>query len=285
MTQVQSELSDPIEIRALQRGLALLETVNQNNGARLRDIVELCGLPKTTTHRILENLRSAGYLTRRAGSDRYYLTVEVRRLSDGFFDGGWISAIARPVLKRLSDSVGYPVGIATPYGTSMMVRDNTDSDRPLIPDKVARGTLIPLFTSASGKVYLAFCDEMTRKTLIEVCAASDKPEHDFARHPRLLSQMIGQVRKQRFAFGFGEQRVATAIKTSTCAVPVIVKDAMIGCLAIRYIDEHLSRKRVVEKYLPALEQHAELIVSQVARSAALKRGSIDSDIQLINQRL
>ena len=189
------------------------------------------------------------------------------------------------MLKQLSDSVGYPVGIATPYGTSMMVRDNTDSDRPLIPNKVARGTLIPLFTSASGKVYLAFCDEMTRKTLIEVCAASDKPEHDIARHPHLLSRMVSQVRKQRFAFGFGEQRVATTVKTSTCAVPIIVKDAMIACLAIRYIDEHLSRKRVVEKYLPALEHHAEIIVSQVARSAALKRGSIDPDIELINQRL
>lgn len=67
------------DIRVLHRGLRVLEAVNLHNGARLRDIVRVTGLPKTTSYRILENLRGAGYLRREPGDERYFITLQVRR--------------------------------------------------------------------------------------------------------------------------------------------------------------------------------------------------------------
>jgi IclR family mhp operon transcriptional activator len=256
------------EIRALHRGLKMLELANLHNGAQLRDFVKLTGLPKTTTYRILENLCAGGYLRRESDDDHYYLTLQVRRLSDGYYDGGWISDVARPILRALCDALGYPVAIATPYGTSMMLRDNTDAQSTLIPDRYTRGTLLPMFSSASGKVYLTFCDEVTRKTLLDVCATSTDPAHEMARHPHLLTRMIKKVRQQGYAFGRGESGSGAAIRTSTCAIPIFANGTLIGCLAIRYIDSHVPRQEVADKYLPTLTQHARLIGRHVSRLAA-----------------
>ena len=257
------------EIRALHRGLKILEAANLHNGAQLRDFVEITGLPKSTTHRILENLRAAGYLHRDDGDDRYYLSLRVRRLSDGFYDGGWISEIARPVLIELSETVGFPVAIATPYGTSMMLRDNTDAQSDLAPNIYTPGMTLPLLTSATGKVFLAFCDDVTRKTLLEVCAQSDAPEHEIARHPRLLSRSLQQVRKQGYAFGPGARHTRTSVETATIAVPIRSRQHLIGCLALRYLSANVRRATVVDRYLKLMNQHARLIGSQVTASAAV----------------
>ena len=255
------------QIRALHRGLKILELANLNNGARLRDFVRMTGLPKTTTYRILENLCAGGYLTRERDDDHYYLTLQVRRLSDGYYDGGWISDVARPILKALCDELGYPVAIATPYGTSMMLRDNTDTQSTLIADRYTPGTLLPVFSSASGKVYLTFCDEVTRKTLLDVCAKSSDPDHEMARHPQLFLRMTQKVREQGYAFGPGERASDHSTKTSTCAVPIFAKGTLIGSLAIRYIESHVSRPQVVSTYLPSLKKHAKMIGRGVGRLA------------------
>jgi IclR family mhp operon transcriptional activator len=253
--------------RSLERGLRVLEVANLNNGARLRDFVRITGLPKSTTFRVLENLRRAGYLRRDESDDRYYLTLRVRRLSDGHFDGGWISEIARPVLKQLADTVRFPVAIATPYGAAMMLRDNTDAESPLAPNVYPRGTPLPLLTSATGKVYLAFCDDVTRKTLLEVCAESGLPEHNLAQHPALLQQSLATVRRQGYAFGPGGQRGGAGAETATIAVPIRSKGQLIGAMAMRFLSAGMDRQTVVARYLKIVDQHARLIGRRVASSA------------------
>lgn len=255
------------EIRVLHRGLRILEAANLHNGARLRDFVELTGLPKTTTHRILENLCAAGYLRRDDGDDRYYLTLSVRRLSDGFYDSGWVSDIARDILERLTESVRFPVAIATPYGAAMLLRDNTDSRSPLAPNVYSRGTVLPLLTSATGKVFLAFCDDVTRRTLLDVCAQSDKPEHELARYPGLVTSMLNQVRRHGYAFGKGARTTRVAVATATFAVPIRAGDQLIGCLALRYLSDELTNRSVVSRYLDIMRQHAGLIGDGVSQSA------------------
>lgn len=257
-------------IRSLERGLRVLEAANLNNGTRLRDFVQITELPKATTFRILENLRRTGYLRRDAGDDRYYLTLRVRRLSDGFFDGGWISEVARPVLRELSQAVGYPVAIATPYGAAMMLRDNTDAQSSLGLNVYAPGTTLPLLTSATGKVYLAFCDDVTRKTLLDVCEGSRLPEHRLARQPELLGRALQAVREQGYAFGPGGRRTRHGVETATMAVPVRAKSRLIGSLALRYLSANVTRPTIVAKYLAIMNQHARIIGTRVAASAAVE---------------
>jgi IclR family mhp operon transcriptional activator len=251
------------DIRVLHRGLQMLETANLHNGACLRDFVRLSGLPKTTVHRILENLRSAGYLRRDADDDRYYVTLQVRRLSDGFYDGGWVSEAARPVLQELAAAVHFPVAIATPYGAAMMLRDNTDAQSVLAPNVYPRGTLLPLLTSASGKVFLAYCDDVTRRTLLDVCAQSTAPEDEMARHPRLVNEALKRVREQGYAFGHGARKTEVDVPTSTFSVPIRSRGHLVGCLVMRYLTQSMSKPKVVSRYRGIIRRHARKIGSRI----------------------
>jgi IclR family mhp operon transcriptional activator len=72
-----------VSVRALERGLAILEYLNKCNGARVTDIMEVVGAPHATTYRLLKTLRDQGLLTK--GSDRgeYRLSAGVKALSSG----------------------------------------------------------------------------------------------------------------------------------------------------------------------------------------------------------
>ncbi len=73
-------------IRALNRGLDVLTELNRVERAAINTMASAVGLPRTTTYRILETLRLAGYVERDTHDDCYRPTIMVRALSDGFDD-------------------------------------------------------------------------------------------------------------------------------------------------------------------------------------------------------
>src|SRR5258708_29714072 len=73
-------------IRALNRGLDVLTALNRLERAAINTLASAVRLPRTTTYRILETLRLAGYVERDAHDECYRPTIMVRALSDGFDD-------------------------------------------------------------------------------------------------------------------------------------------------------------------------------------------------------
>src|SRR5882757_9368186 len=118
-------------IRALNRGLEVLTELNRLERAAINTLANTVGLPRTTTYRILETLRLAGYVERDAHDDCYRPTVMVRALSDGFDDEAMVAHIAKPHLAALCAAIVWPLAIATPSGTAMVIRETTDRQSPL----------------------------------------------------------------------------------------------------------------------------------------------------------
>ena len=71
-------------IRALNRGLEVLIELNRLQRAAINTLAIAAGLPRTTTYRVLETLRMAGYVQRDRNDDCYVPTIMVRALSGGF---------------------------------------------------------------------------------------------------------------------------------------------------------------------------------------------------------
>src|SRR6266851_6588131 len=113
-------------IRALNRGLEVLTELNRLERAAINTMASAVGLPRTTTYRILETLRLAGYVARDAHDDCYRPTIMVRALSDGFDDEALVAHIAKPHLAALGAQIVWPVAIAMPSGATMMIRETTD---------------------------------------------------------------------------------------------------------------------------------------------------------------
>jgi IclR family transcriptional regulator, mhp operon transcriptional activator len=258
-------------IRALMRGLDALTVLNLRDGATVSEVAHEIRLPRTTVYRILETLCNAGFVFRDANDDRYRLTILVRALSGGFDDEAWVSQIAKPVIHDLSREIVWPVSIATLSGTAMVVRETTDHASPLATERYSAGTRAPLLTSASGRVYLAFCPAAQRDTILDILSRSTKEEDKLARTPRTdLSRMLADIKAQGYATSTRTRRLVEDISVS---VPILLDERVLACLTVRFASSALPLKTGLERFLPKLRESAAKISSSFSEQQAEARRS------------
>ncbi|MBS0613555.1 MAG: helix-turn-helix domain-containing protein [Proteobacteria bacterium] len=255
-------------IRALARGLEALAVLNLRNGATVSEVAQEIRLPRTTVYRILETLCEAGFAFRDEADDRYRLCESVRGLSDGFQDEPWVRETAVPLIQELSRDTAWPVALSTLVGNSMMIRVCTDHLSPLATERFSPGLRYPLLTSASGRVYLAYCGESERASLLDAVAKSNAPEAKLARNTAELTRIFSEVRQQGYATAASSRRSSDDL---SIAVPVNgEEDSVIAGLSIRVAAMVMPVKSAVERFLPSLRECARQIAARRAerRSAA-----------------
>jgi IclR family mhp operon transcriptional activator len=201
----------PGQIRALARGLAALEVLNQKPCASVTDIANATGLARTTAYRVLETLCTAGLATRTA-EERYCLLPSVRRLSDGFDDEPWIAAIAKPTAAALAKDLAWPLMLATLHGSSMKAHRLNEGPGEALPR-------LPLTGSAAGLAYLAAAPPAQRAAVLDVLKASGETLADD------LAQTLDDFAARGAAKFEREANVGLA-------VPVRLGDGVIGCLVV-----------------------------------------------------
>jgi IclR family mhp operon transcriptional activator len=248
-------------IRALIRGLDALTVLNLRNGATVSEVAQEIRLPRTTTYRILETLSHAGYVYRDSTDDRYRLTIMVRGLSDGFDDEAWVTQIARPYINDLGKDIVWPVAIASLSGSSMMVRETTDHRSPLAVERFSAGFRVPLLTSASGRVYLAFCPPTHRESLLEILARSNREHDKLAKNRNEVQKILTEARAQGYATAVRPRRVSDEI---SIAVPIMIEDRVLAAVTIRFSGTAVPLKLAVERFLPKLRDTATRIRTSFA---------------------
>jgi len=243
-------------IRALIRGLDALTVLNLRNGATVSEVAQEIRLPRTTTYRILETLSHAGFVYRDATDDRYRLTIMVRGLSDGYDDEAWVTQIARPYIHELCKDIIWPVAIASLSGTSMMVRESTDHRSPLAVERYSAGFRVPLLTTSSGRVYLAFSSPAQRESLLDILGRSTRDEDSLARNRPELMKLLHEVRMQGYASAVRSRRVSDEI---SMAVPIMVDDRVLAAVSLRFSGTAVPLKLALERFLPKLRETAQKI--------------------------
>ncbi len=243
-------------IRALIRGLDALTVLNLRNGATVSEVAQEIKLPRTTTYRILETLSHAGFVYRDSTDDCYRLTIMVRGLSDGYDDEAWVTQIARPYIYELGKDIVWPVAIASLSGTSMMLRESTDHRSPLAVERFSAGFRVPLLTSSSGRVYLAFSPPTQRDSLLEILARSNREEDKLARNRPEVMKLLNDVKMQGYASAVRPRRVSEEISLS---VPILIDDRVLAAVMIRFSGTAVPLKLAVDRFLPKLRDTAQKI--------------------------
>src|SRR5574343_54667 len=115
------------DVRSLSRGLDLLKALNLAPGGRSNtgELAAACGMHRTAAKRLLETLRAEGFVRSGDREGQYYLTFEVRRLSEGFEDEAWISNVATPLMHAAVPELLWPCDLSTVEGGFMVVREST----------------------------------------------------------------------------------------------------------------------------------------------------------------
>jgi len=244
-------------IRALMRGFDALTVLNLRDGATVSEIAQEIRLPRTTAYRILETLCGAGFACRDPADDRYRPTPQVKSLSGGFADEPWVAQVAAPAIHDVCREIAWPVSVATPAGTAMMLRETTDHTTPLATERQSAGIRLPLLASSAGRVYLANCPAAKCEELLDLLARSPRDDDKLARTPRPeLLRSLGDIRVQGYATTTRTRRLVEEISLSA---PVMAGDRVLAAVSVRFVSTAVPLRTGIERFLPKLHRCAATI--------------------------
>ena len=159
------------------------------------EIAQACGIHRTTVKRLLETLRAAGFVRRGEREGLYYLTFEVRRLSEGFEDEAWVSQVAAPTLRSSVRELLWPCDLGTMESGFMVVRESTHRWSMLSQHRAMIGEKMPVFVTALGRAYLAACTDVQRDALLALLGQRNDWIGDMARDHQSVIAMIDETRE------------------------------------------------------------------------------------------
>ncbi len=244
------------EVKSLKKALRALVMLNQRGEATVTEVAQSVGVPRPTAYRLLETLSSEGYIEKQDHCTIYRLTSMVRDLASGFSDRDLVLEVAKPLVKSLGKRLGWPLALATPAGADMVVRLTTDYDTPRAIDRYMVGFGVPMLHAPAGYCYLAYCDSEEREKVVELAKRSADPRQRLARSPERLEQLLGRVREEGYC-----NREYAAYKEGGLGIPLLINDAPVGGIVMRYQKTAMKVGQIQADYVPELRQLASQITA------------------------
>ncbi|WP_404476656.1 helix-turn-helix domain-containing protein [Novosphingobium sp. BL-52-GroH] len=236
-------------IRSLSRGLAVLECFRGGNPLTQIEIAQATGLPYPTVWRILMTLTDLGYLETLPVSERYALTARALVLSAGFQDRENMVQRFRPAMDTLCHEVLWPISLAAPAGSSMVVRYSTHNATTMTYTVYKPGFATPLGQSATGVAYLSALPQEERDHLA-YSLGLEQVDREILIEQMKRARDLGYAAYERSRFN------PTPGKLSTIAVPVFQGETVLGALALSFFANAMSLQQAIERYIPRLKQIA-----------------------------
>jgi IclR family mhp operon transcriptional activator len=247
------------DVRSLVRGLDVLKALNAAPGgiAGITELAEACGLHRTTVKRVLETLRTEGFVRRGEKEGQYYLTFEVRRLSEGFEEDDWISQVATPLMRESVRELLWPCDLCTAESGFMVVRETTHRWSVLSQHRAMIGEKMPLFVTALGRAYLAACSDTQRDALLALLTQRSDWIGDMARDREAVDAVIAETRERGYGFNNGEWIRESHF--AAIAVPVLSGGGLLAALNMIFPKAAVSQEELEQRFLPALRRLAQRI--------------------------
>ena len=242
-------------VRSIDRALYIIQFLNQENGVTANYMSMATQIPRPTTYRILETLRGLAFV-RKDESGRYWLEPEIISLSAGYLEDKQLIDCFNDLLNDLSGEIPWPLSISTRKGNSMVIRASTDLDSSEAASrKLTAGWAMPgMLNSAAGIVYTAFCDEETRRQILNSIGQDPVSPSLFALDPEAMAQTLEEMQKKGFAFAEHNITWNWADRTSALAVPIFSEGFLFGALSLRFFRERTSDDEVLSKYLSKMRR-------------------------------
>lgn len=131
------------------------------------DVNAELGLPKATIHRLFATLEAEGFLQREADGRSYTSGRRLRRLSTNVYSSFRVRTPRLAVLAALAEKFGETCNIAIPDRDAMIYIDRVETKWPL-RIQLPIGTRVPLYCTASGKMYLSTLNEANLERYLRV---------------------------------------------------------------------------------------------------------------------
>jgi len=241
-------------VNALMRGLLVLEAVNAYGPAGLSQIRHHTGIPKATVLRLLESLRQAGYLTFDPEARTYQVGLRALALSNNVSYEDNLLTVARPVMARLRERLGWASDLAVFQHDKMVILDTNRQPGALSSNR-SIGSRVPMLASATGRAYLAAVPEAESRRILDLLRDSTDPFEKLARDPAAAARILEETRRRGYALSDRE-----FLKTNRGAAVAVMRGTDVVCVInLIAIAQLATLKDLETRHVPLLfEAKAEL---------------------------
>ncbi len=214
------------------------------------EINEVLELPKATAHRLCAELESRGYLLKRIDSKSYVPGNRLYDVAVGVLANARFSATRHAILTALSEEVGETCNIAYPDGLYMAYSDRVETKAPLRL-QFPIGMRVPLYCTASGKLYLSTLPRARRKSIVGKLKLEQRAKNTITDPDRLHAE-IEKIAERQVSVDNQE------LYNDVIAIAVPIKDRQGRFYSSLSIQAPSARVSIEdqEKYLPRLREAA-----------------------------
>ncbi len=259
-----------VEIRALDRGLAILNTLSAHGASSLRDLHARTKLPKSTIRRILSTL-TRRKIVRRSLSDKLYrANIYLPTLNSRFAQAeGLLVDRALPHMIELTRSVGWSCDLHIFERTRSRIIESTRPLSPYFQYERHIDLEVSVFASAGGLAVLSTWADPAVLALVD--EIGNHPVWGLARlgaTKRDLLAILQKVRVDGYAVRAGLYRSETPLANKLQAIgcPVYRGETAVGALVMLWSKELLAPKQFAELNLNRLKEAAALVSADLTRT-------------------
>jgi IclR family acetate operon transcriptional repressor len=210
---------------SITRVLEIIEAVSQSDSPPgPADLALKLDIPRASIHRLIKQLIGEDFLQ----LDPRGLLLpgdRLHKLTLGVLYSNRHKALRHTILENLAHRIGETCGIAIPDGTQMTYIDRVQTNWPL-QINLPVGAHVPLWCTATGKLYLGSLDELTRSRMLQHLKL-DRMSRNTITGVSALSTALEQVRENDM--GTDDEEFIDGMVG--CSVPIRDKrGALIACL-------------------------------------------------------
>lgn len=258
---------------SVRKAFEILVTFMENrHDLTARQVADLTGMNAATAHRFLITLESVGAITR-SDDNRYQLGTLIAELGSKVKRHRILDDAIKPLIDDLVTATRESVQVGVLSGSRVLQLRASQSDRMLQPASAA-GNLLPVHSTAMGKVLLSGMPEADRAAFLEDVALTRYTSHTIVEEAAFLHELALTV-DRGYAISEGEYEDGL----SSVAVPVLDnKSRVMAALAIsgptaRMTDEAIAAHLKVMRHGAAQIQRKLYSSSVVVAGMAPPRGS------------
>jgi len=243
---------------AILRAVRILEAIARHDTPpQLSEICREVELPKPTVYRILTTLEHAGLVGREPGSKRYACSERMSALAVETLVRSPARGSRRAVLEELVEQLGETCNITIPNNNSVLYLDRIETGWPL-RTTFSAGSKVPLYASASGKLFLSYLPKRSRERFLRVTPLIRHTQKTFT-DPARLGREFAAIRSNGYATDDEEYL------SGICSLTVPIRDADQRVVAAVEVQAPVSRLRLEEaiEFLPQLRQAADAIAQTI----------------------
>ena len=179
-------------IQSVQKTLSVLKIFdNNNNSLSLKEISDKLGYNKSNVFRILETLKSEGFVSEDAYSKKYSLGINLYHLGNIVFESMNIRKIATPHMQSVSNKLNVTCHLGIIDIDQVVIIEKTlpEKNNPSLRMLSYIGGSVPFHCTGVGKILLAYSDDNVRHNLLETMSLTKYTATTITEKKKLIEEL------------------------------------------------------------------------------------------------